>query len=565
MNTLPTATVDVDSGSLGGYGAGLDNIAVIGPSSAGPLLAPRVISSAKAEVETFGYGEPAEFVARYVRRVRKKVVRVRVPAATASVISRVNDDRVAGTSAVTLTGTPYRRYDFVWECVAGGTIGVDGITFRYSTNGGKTWSQTTRLGTAALFAIPKTGMTINFAAGTVLALDRLTALATAAEGTSADYLLALNALIEFNVPFRALVITGEFSASEATSLRAHIDTLYEGGFRPIVFFASRDWRPDAVMSGAPTLAFANANPDTITRNTGSFVDDGFAAGMSVTVAGSTGNNGTYTIASLTATVITLVTGDSLTVEAAAAGRTLTGEETETTWIASLLAEWGTWEDEKGRLVRADGRIWTVSEIDGLATRVPLWWPAVERWMQHDIQIAAHRKGDRELVGYSIYDPLGVEGVIEHDGRANDALLQARGCVARTFTSTPNHTFLALSPTMAPSGSAFGHWPWTAVSNLFSDIVQRVTEDFIGDDPEVKEDGTLTEEELSRYQEIVEDALRAELLSTKTEGARASSVSWEPSDTDVINVPNSTLNGSGTLRTNGLIGSIRTRVVVNPPE
>lgn len=45
--------------------------------------------------------------------------------------------------------------------------------------------------------------------------------------------------------------------------------------------------------------------DTITRTTGSFITDGWEAGDAITVSGSASNNGTYTIATITALVITL--------------------------------------------------------------------------------------------------------------------------------------------------------------------------------------------------------------------------------------------------------------------
>lgn len=67
-------------------------------------------------------------------------------------------------------------------------------------------------------------------------------------------------------------------------------------------------------SGGRTLTFADADPDTITASSGDFTSDGFAPGMTLTVAGTSSNNGTYTIATVTATVITLVSGDALAAE-----------------------------------------------------------------------------------------------------------------------------------------------------------------------------------------------------------------------------------------------------------
>ncbi|MBC8508279.1 MAG: hypothetical protein H8D34_25770, partial [Chloroflexi bacterium] len=72
---------------------------------------------------------------------------------------------------------------------------------------------------------------------------------------------------------------------------------------------------DATMSGVPNITFANggqAVPDTITRSTGSWITDGFAAGQDIQVlgAGNT-NSGIYKIESLTFDILTLQQTNSL--------------------------------------------------------------------------------------------------------------------------------------------------------------------------------------------------------------------------------------------------------------
>lgn len=49
---------------------------------------------------------------------------------------------------ITLTGTPKDQYEVVFEIVNGGTAGAEGITARYSLDGGRSYSAVTRLGTA---------------------------------------------------------------------------------------------------------------------------------------------------------------------------------------------------------------------------------------------------------------------------------------------------------------------------------------------------------------------------------------------------------------------------------
>lgn len=61
-------------------------------------------------------------------------------------------------------------------------------------------------------------------------------------------------------------------------------------------------------AGGRTLTFADTG-DTITASSGSFVSDGYEIGMTLTVAGTSSNNGTFTITNVTATVITVEADD----------------------------------------------------------------------------------------------------------------------------------------------------------------------------------------------------------------------------------------------------------------
>lgn len=51
------------------------------------------------------------------------------------------------TSEVTVTGEPEDAYDVIFQIIAGGTVGTIGITYRYSLDGGETYTPVTQLGT----------------------------------------------------------------------------------------------------------------------------------------------------------------------------------------------------------------------------------------------------------------------------------------------------------------------------------------------------------------------------------------------------------------------------------
>lgn len=96
------------------------------------------------------------------------------------------------------------------------------------------------------------------------------------------------------------------------------------------YITENDTSNSASMT-ATTISFSDADPDTIADSGSGFVTAGFRAGQTITVSGSTSNDGTYTIASVVAGTITLDSGDSLTTESAGDSVTITAA------VASKLA------------------------------------------------------------------------------------------------------------------------------------------------------------------------------------------------------------------------------------
>ena len=74
-----------------------------------------------------------------------------------------------------------------------------------------------------------------------------------------------------------------------------------------------------VAAGGRTLTFADANPDTVTASSGSFITDGYVVGQQLTVAGTSSNNGTYTLATVAATVLTVLSTDTFAAEGPLSG------------------------------------------------------------------------------------------------------------------------------------------------------------------------------------------------------------------------------------------------------
>ena len=99
---------------------------------------------------------------------------------------------------------------------------------------------------------------------------------------------------------------------DANIISAHVNVIATAGTNYQVMIL-----PVAYTSGTLTsLVFLNggATKDTITRASGSFITDGFAAQQIIIVSGTTNNNNQFTIFNVTTLVITLIATDTLTNE-----------------------------------------------------------------------------------------------------------------------------------------------------------------------------------------------------------------------------------------------------------
>lgn len=188
--------------------------AVLGVSSSGPFDTPATFARVSDVTSAFGDGPMVEAACYYIEKYGRPVVIVRTgetnpgtyPAA--SVVVFVG----SGTSVITVddVGTaPHDDYEFYFKVIAGGTIGIDGITFQWSLDGGRTLSPVTALGVATLFIFPDSGGTqIDFAAGTLVAGDVATFRGDAPLWNSTEIGTALDVLIASAVSWEISHVVG---------------------------------------------------------------------------------------------------------------------------------------------------------------------------------------------------------------------------------------------------------------------------------------------------------------------------------------------------------------------
>jgi hypothetical protein len=429
-------------------------------------------------------------------------------------------------------------------------------------DGGKT-TKRVRLGTEAAYTVPYFGIVLNFAAGTLVTGDVVLRFATTApRWDQAGIAAARLALAGQQKASRSWLVIGDLEEEDdATDLLTAINAYATVNDRcSLVRAQVRDLTARVQMTGTPTLTFAEvgATGDTITRSAGSWITDGFTAGMVITVAGTTLNEVSGPISSLTGTVLTMGATD-LAAEGPVSGAMVSGPAPlDSDWVADIDAEFGDIDGER-RIDLGAGRGYKLSPITGWRLLRPVQWAASLREYQHDVQIPVWRKSDGPCSGWSLEDDDG--NTVAHDERVDGGLLLARFTCFRSYANGPQGAYIALSLTRAAENSLLSRTHNMAVANIACNVCQAETENAIGLVLELNTNGTGTEASLTLLEERVNSALAMALLQRKLEGPRASDAKWKASRTDILNVPGAELTGTLDLRLNGTIEKISTRVRV----
>lgn len=202
----PSVNISQVNGALASMPSNiLGDIAIAaGPAQGGDLLTPVAFVRPQDAIDYFTGGPLVEYGANLLQRAPgKPVVFMRTDASTAGGYGAVNDDGVTGAcvpSAHTET-EPHDEYDVIVEVIAGGTVGVSGITYRWSLDGGNTWSATTALGTATTLTIAEGNVAFDLTSATLVAGDFWTCRTTPPSLTDDDLSAAMTAIGDAGLPW----------------------------------------------------------------------------------------------------------------------------------------------------------------------------------------------------------------------------------------------------------------------------------------------------------------------------------------------------------------------------
>lgn len=651
---LPGAhtTIDAEAGVLAG---GTGYAVIMAPVPLNADTTPRVYAGFKGILAKHNYCPGVDYAAYHIDQTRKPVIFIGLPIATPGVVGRQNDEGVLGTSTITATAGAdgaLEEVDAIVTCEKGGTIGTDQILFSLSLDGGRT-TKKVKLGTANSYVIPYVGITLNFGGGTFLAGDEYTFTSTAPLADSSGVQDAKEALVSQQKLARVWMLIWDIAdLSDAEDIETEVNSYETANDRFLCARVQlRDRLPLASkskvtkkMTGAPNITFAEVGGtgDTITRSSGSFIDDGFAVNDTITVtgavAGSGHNNVTGAIAGLTDTVITLGSTD-LDNEGPIAGVSITASETLTFAEVggtgdTITRSSGSWLDDgfrAGDVISIDGTVsnddatgaidtvtatvitmgstdldnesirsdlvtivkgeeiadWIsdlddefediddsprmnlgagrarlgISPLHGWNFRRNVQWGTNIRAFQKDIHVPTWRKDDGPLQGVSLTDEHG--NVVEFDERTDGGALAARFTCFRTWGNGPEGAFVAMDLTRAVEGSPIAFMHNEAVANIAQTVIQQETEGLVGRVMQLDEDHHAIEKELTKAEERVNSALRRALLEEKIpgEGPRASKAVWTASRDDDLSGTDATLTGTADLIVNGTIVHVETVIRV----
>lgn len=529
MATLPSATARyTDVGA--GVAVDVNLMAIFSCSQSGTAGTVRYYTKVQDQADDTGYGEGLELAAHHVERNRQGYLFGKLATATAGAIGPVDVTGVTGTSVVTFTGTPYDDEHIIVDVVTGGTIATAGIEIKVSRDGGRTYGGTIRLGTATSYAIPNSGVTVNFAAGTLVAGDSAIAYCSSPKWNAAGLAVVFDALKAQTKLPRIIVLCGD--VDEATDVQSVIDEIEayetEADRRSVVLCQLRDWYAPAKMQGEPSDLDFDGTAHTITRNTGSWVTDGFKVGMTVVVAGTASgtNDGTAgVLTTVTATVLTFASGLATQANQDGATVTISATETKSTWRSALETIVGSTPSTQkiaDKVMACGGRARRKSPINSTRKRRNAAWPIAIRCMGHDIQVSPAEVALGGLEGWDIFDNDGV--LEEHDERVDGGLLGSRIASLRTFNSLPG-IYCSLPLTLDNDNQPLSRLPIVLVAQLATNVCQAQTTLLLNGRVLLNTDGTPQEAEARRINAAVLGALEDELLTKKREGQRASAVTF----------------------------------------
>ena len=234
--TAPSISVRRQDGQTGVVRpSGTGVLAIIAGAVAGTVNVASQWLDVRSMVSTYTAGTLVENASYTMGVSGKPVLGIPCTCTTAGTCGTVYSLANGGTSVVTATGAPIDEYNLLFTIVNGGTRGTAGITYTFSLDGGLTTSGVTALGTATsvAFNLPNsttsTGVTLNFAAGTLATGAQYQVYTTRPQPNSSDIAAALEGLRISKQPWDAVYVDVDATPAMLSLLDAWLTSLENVG------------------------------------------------------------------------------------------------------------------------------------------------------------------------------------------------------------------------------------------------------------------------------------------------------------------------------------------------
>lgn len=207
-------------------------LAVVGVSSTGPLNTPATFARVRDLVSNFGSGPLVEAAAHRIERYGAPVVVVRTGNTVAGTVSAITKSGTGTATCVIATSpaaAPVDDYELVFKVVTGGTLGVAGVTYQVSLDGGRNFDPVQSLGVADIVAIGTSGVSFDFNTGTFVAGDTFKATTTAPQWNGSEMTAALDALKVTAIDWELVHIVGAIDATTFDNLETAIAGMMAAG------------------------------------------------------------------------------------------------------------------------------------------------------------------------------------------------------------------------------------------------------------------------------------------------------------------------------------------------
>jgi hypothetical protein len=263
---LPSVTitkVSNNTGSAAPSPAGI--LAIIAGSASGTPNLASAFARTDLALTAFGGGPLVEYGAYDIAVANKPFIAVKAVTSVAATYAAITKN-ITGTSVPTAGVTaPLEHYNPIVTIVNGGTVGVAGITYTYSLDGGGSTSGVQALGTLNTLTIPNSGVSFALGAGTFITGDNWSTFTERPLSNNADLVAALEALRVTQIGWEGVLI----DCATDTATVGLVDTFLSGleGVGQFKFaLLNGRFKTEPVPTGETEAAFATAMTTTFANS-----------------------------------------------------------------------------------------------------------------------------------------------------------------------------------------------------------------------------------------------------------------------------------------------------------